>query len=142
MHLAAHYFNLKTVLADGTDFNLGHFPHCFHAVVKDTSEILNPWTWGMFEKFVGAEIMMAFCLSFCCHIARGAKTKESLEPFVTCALTVQCKFHVHKDRIETIAVQMQTTNSPDSILDNEGNRHLLPPQRNRSQNCTQDAARL
>ena len=54
---------------------------------------------------------MAFCLTLCCHIARGAKTKESLEPFVTCALTVQCKFYVHKDRIETIAIQMQTTHN-------------------------------
>ena len=35
MYLAEHYFNLKSVLADGTDFTIGHFPHCLHVVLTD-----------------------------------------------------------------------------------------------------------
>ena len=113
IYLANHYFKLKSAMTEGAAFSLGHFPHCLHAVVRDPEEIKTPWAWGVFDKFVGTEIMSAFCLTLTIHIERSASSLsvKALEPFINCALTVQCKFHVHTHRIETIKQQMQSTHN-------------------------------
>ena len=93
-------------MTEAGSFRLQHFPHALHAWVREPSEIRTAWNWGIFEKFVGTEVLLAYCFSLCCQIARS-KDKKSLEPWIQTALTSQCKFH--QDRAMTISAKMQYT---------------------------------
>ena len=111
-YLADHYFKATPALNEAGSFRIGHFPHTLHAVVRDAKEIETPWTWCVFEKFVGAEILLAFCFSLCLAIHRKPvkeKKEDYYAPWIHTALTTQCKFHVHRDRAETISAKMQFT---------------------------------
>jgi|GEM_PF-6765236 len=107
-YLADYYFKATAAMTEAGSFRLQHFPHALHAWVRDPSEIRTAWNWGIFEKFVGTEVLLAYCFSLCCQITRS-KDKKSLEPWIQTALTSQCKFHVHQDRAMTISAKMQYT---------------------------------
>ena len=107
-YLADYYFKATAAMTEAANFRLQHFPHALHAWVRDPSEIRTAWNWGIFEKFVGTEILLAYCFSLCCQISRS-KDKKVLEPWIQTAITSQCKFHVHQDRAITISAKMQYT---------------------------------
>ena len=76
-YLADFYWNVTRAMTSGGEFKTEHFPHTLHLYLRDVGEITRAWDWGVFDRFQGAEIMLAFCLGIVCACERNS----DLQPF-------------------------------------------------------------
>ena len=95
--------SIKQKWEAGKPIQSQHFPHTLHVCLQEAQEVEKAWGWEVFNKITGTEIMLAFLFTVTCACANG----DPVTALKEVAYTVQVKFHVVKDSLQTITMHTQ-----------------------------------